>query len=413
MHSAYQSNPSESTPNLPAVGVGSSPLWAVRPPPGGSLGNTHEITQPPPDDKTALHRRLERFELQTVAASILKSVLRERRNGTTSAPRVCDCLHKPRAFQVEVWKSAKNGMHYYAGLVVCGSVWDCLPCAAKISEHRGNEIRQAVESWEAQGGHVAMLTMTFPHYADQHCKPLRNKFQDARRTMKNRKNYKRLMASIGLAGDINRTEVTYGQNGWHIHCHTLLFLHGSVKLHPGAFFPLWASACESVGLPSPSRAHGVSLSTPQQVAEYIAKQGKETSNWTIEKEMTKGHTKHGGKEGMTPFDLLRAFRDTKDQKYADLFIEYSKTFKGTKQLVWSRGLRELLNLAPEITDEEAAESVDEMDELLAMIPLKLWKYIRDNGFRGKLLEAANLGPEIFKQALDVLQTSAGFVEVPF
>ena len=221
------------------------------------------------------------------------------------------------------------------------------------------------------------------------------------------------MKQIGLVGYINRTEVTYGANGWHVHCHILLFHLSSLALTPGAIFPLWASACESVGLPSPSRAHGVSIATPKQKAEYIAKQGKDTSNWTIDKEMTKGHIKRGGMEGMTPFDLLRAYRDTKEDKFKSLFVEYSQTFKGTRQLVWSDGLRKLLDLAPEITDEEAAESHDELDTLLAMIEPKLWKYIREHDYRGKLLEAANLGPDIFAQALDVLQSSAGYVEYPF
>jgi hypothetical protein len=116
---------------------------------------------------------------------------------------------------------------------------------------------------------------------------------------------------------------------------------------------------------------------------------------------------------MTPFDLLRAFRDTGEQVYADLFKEYSKAFRGKKQLVWSRGLRDLLALAPEMTDEEAATSTDELDTLLSMIEQKLWEFIRKNNYRGKLLEAANLGPDIFKQALEVLQLSCGYVEVPF
>lgn len=323
------------------------------------------------------------------------------------------CLHTPRAKFVEVWKSVKNDLHYYGGLVVCGDVWSCPLCAQKISEHRGEEIKRAVESWEAQGGTVAMLTLTFPHYDGQYCAPLLDKFGKARILMKKRPSYQTLMKQIGLAGDINRTEVTYGANGWHIHCHTLLFLKGNVRLTSCALLPLWASACEAVGLPSPSRAHGVKVSTPKEVAEYIAKQGKETSNWTIEKEMTKGHIKRGGMEGMTPFDLLRAYRDTKEERYADLFREYSKAFRGKRQLVWSRGLRDLLALAPELTDEEAATSQDELDQLLHMIPLKVWEYVRKFNLRGQLLELANKGPDKFMEGLHYFQCLAGYVETPF
>lgn len=400
-------------PSRALKGLSDTPLCGAADKPKGLLGKQHEITAPPPDRQAALFRRLERFELQSVAAEILGSHKIKDRSGHLQSPRVCKCLRVPRSKLVEVWKSSKNNLAYYGGLVICGSVWDCLPCAQKISEHRAGEIKQAVESWEAQGNSVLMLTLTFPHYENQKCKPLRDKFQEARQLMKHRKPYKRLMSQIGLIGDINRTEVTYGKNGWHVHCHTLLFITGNVSITSSAIFPMWAAACESVGLPSPSKAHGVSVATPKQKAEYIAKQGKETSNWTIDKEMTKGHIKRGGIEGMTPFDLLRAYRDTKEDKFKRLFVEYSQTFKGTRQLVWSRGLRDRLHLAPEITDEEAATDHDELDTLMAMIEPKLWQFIRMKDYRGKVLEAANLGPDIFSQCLDVLKASAGYVELPF
>jgi hypothetical protein len=118
-------------------------------------------------------------------------------------------------------------------------------------------------------------------------------------------------------------------------------------------------------------------------------------------------------EGMTPFDLLRAYRDTNEQRFADLFREYSQAFRGKQQLKWSKGLRALLQLEPEITDEEAATSTDEMDTLLAMIDTKLWDYIRKHNFRGKLLEAANLGKETFDQAIDILKSSMGRLDIPF
>lgn len=400
-------------PSRPLRDLPSSPILRCPEVSKALLGKQHEITAPPPDDKTAIHRRLERFELQAIAAEILEPHKIRDRSGKLQPPRVCKCLRVPRSKFVEVWKSMKNDLAYYGGLVICGSVWDCLPCAQKISEHRANEIKQAVESWEAQGGKVTMLTLTFPHYENQKCKPLRDKFQAGRQLMKHRKPYKRLMNQIGLIGDINRTEVTFGKNGWHVHCHTLLFTLGNVSITAGSIYPMWADACESAGLPSPSKAHGVSVATPKQKADYIAKQGKETSNWTIDKEMTKGHIKRGGMEGLTPFDLLRAYRDTKQDNFKRLFVEYSQTFKGTRQLVWSRGLRDRLLLAAEITDEEAATAHDEMDTLMSMIDPKLWKYIREKNYRGKLLEAANLGPEMLAQCLDVLQRSAGFVELPF
>jgi hypothetical protein len=119
-------------------------------------------------------------------------------------------------------------------------------------------------------------------------------------------------------------------------------------------------------------------------------------------------------EGMTPFDLLRSFRDTKNDIHKRLFAEYSQTFKGKRQLVWSAGLRGLLLLAPELTDEEIVEQHDEIDELFVMIETaKLWPTIRKLKMRGQLLEAANLGEEKFESFLGYLQTLGGYVELPF
>jgi len=420
----YQVAESSSSPFLPPGqklpprgAVGSSAQAGDRRPPEGGfdlLGKQHEIITPPPWDKAAMARRLERFELQSLAAESLEPFKVKDRAGKLQSPRVCKCLRTPRSKFVEIWKSAKHGRHYYGGLVVCGSVWDCLPCAAKISEHRGEEIKQAVDSWESRGNTVVMLTQTFPHYSNQSCKPLLAKFGEARTIQLKSKPWKKIKSTFGLVGFINRTEVTYGSNGWHIHCHTLLFFSGLVTLSPGQVIPIWQTACLSSGLTAPSSAHGVKISTPQDMADYIAKQGKETSNWTIEAEMTKGHTKRGGKEGKTPFDLLRAYRDTKEEKYKRLFVEYSQAFKGKRQLYWSKGLRDLLALVPEITDEEAANSQDELDEMFSMIDTaKLWPLIRKLNLRGQLLELANQGEEKFTAGLRYFQTLAGYTDSPF
>jgi hypothetical protein len=200
--------------------------------------------------------------------------------------------------------------------------------------------------------------------------------------------------------------------------HPAFFLTGQVTLFPAQVFPIWERACLASGLSAPSRAHAIKISTPKEMAEYIAKQGKETSNWDIAAEMTKGHTKRGGREGMTPFDLLRAYRDTKDdqerKKYKSLFIEYSQAFKGKRQLYWSKGLRDLLKLEPEISDEEAATSQDELDVLFSMVDTaKLWPIIRKLNLRGQLLELANQGEEKFTAGLRYFQTLAGYTDLPF
>jgi hypothetical protein len=278
--------------------------------------------------------------------------------------------------------------------VICGSVWDCLPCATKISERRRVELQQAINQWQASGGSVHMLTLTFPHYENQKTGPLLEKFGAARRTMRHRKSWKTSAKYMAIAGSINRVEVTYGANGAHIHCHELLFSrHKHLAIDAGCIFPMWCNACVDSGLDAPSEEHGVKVSTPKEMAEYVSKIGKEASKWTLELEMTKGHIKRGKIDGMTPFDLLRAFRDTGEKAHADKFVEYSKAFKGKRQLTWSRGLRDLFDLGEEKTDEQVASEQDDLAVIFARIDQDTWALIRKNNLRGQLIVTCGYGIE--------------------
>ena len=47
----------------------------------------------------------------------------------------------------------------------------------------------------------------------------------------------------------------------------------------------------------------------------------------------------GKKESRTPFDILRSYEQSGDEKEANLFRLYYFAFKGTRQLNWSKGLK--------------------------------------------------------------------------
>jgi hypothetical protein len=391
-----------------AKGRGAAPLCGVVPPVSeASLGKEREITKPPPTQSSiddSLFKRLERYELQRIAADLLEPFKRIDRAGASRSPTVCKCLRAPRKPAVEIWQSRQHEKFFYGGLVTCGSVWDCLPCATKISERRRVEVKQAIDAWEAQGGSVHMLTLTFPHYENQHTGPLLEKFGAARVTMRNRKTWRSTSRALALVGSINRVEVTYGANGAHIHCHELLFSkHKFLTIAPGCFYPMWAGACVSSGLDAPSEAHGVKISTPAHMAEYVSKIGKEASKWTIELEMTKGHIKRGKVDGMTPFDLLRAYRDTGDCDHADTFVEYSKAFKGKRQLTWSRGLRDLLQLEEEQTDEEVAKAMEDDAEIFALVGREDWSLVNKFGLRGQMIEVCSNGIEALKNFIESIR----------
>jgi hypothetical protein len=179
--------------------------------------------------------------------------------------------------------------------------------------------------------------------------------------MQNRTFWRRWTKSVGLNGTVRSLEVTYGLNGPHVHVHVLLFCTApAAVLRACELLSAWKQACLDAGLDEPN-AHGVDIQVGNAVVgDYVGK-------WGMDYELTKSHVKRGrGTEGRTPFDLLRASA-AGDEAAGRLFIEYANAFKGRRQLVWSKGLRKLLQLGREETDLELAEKHGEDAEYVGTI----------------------------------------------
>lgn len=333
--------------------------------PEGSLGTTYEIGQPPPVE--AHLRRLEKFRLQCVARRFMPG------------ERVKICLRKirPQHFSVEIYQGKERA--FYGGLVTCGSIWICPVCAAKISEQRRQELCQGLETWKARGGVVLMTTYTVPHYDFQGLFQVLAGFTKARKLMMNRRPWKGLKKRIGLVGTVRALEVTYGENGWHVHVHELLFLMPEKPVSclqlQGEILSMWQAACQSAGMGTPN-LHGVQVDDGAKAARYASK-------WGMEDELTKSHVKQGRGENLTPWDFLR-------REEEELFQEYVKAFKGKRQLVWSEGLRELLGLGKMESDEEVAGEVEEESVLLGSLEPYQWDVIQKAELRGELLRVAEV-----------------------
>lgn len=250
----------------------------------------------------------------------------------------------------------QNGENYsFGGLMHCGSVWCCPECASMITEYRRNELKLACENALSEGLHISMLTLTVPHYAKNLLNDVLDGISSALRKFKNRKAFKKLSQEIGLVGNIRTLEVTYGENGWHPHFHILLFTKSEFSQQElfsiqENLLSQWQSACVSSGLPVPNK-HGLDLVNGAWAAAYVTK-------WGIEEEMTKGHLKQGIKEGhVSPFGLLDLY-DQGDENAGRRFQEFAKVFKGKRQLVWSKGLREFLKVGEQKPDEEIINEIE-------------------------------------------------------
>ena len=280
----------------------------------------------------------------------------------------------------------KNGENYsFGGLMHCGSVWCCPECASMITEYRRNELKLACENAISEGLHISMLTLTVPHYAKDRLQDVLDGISSALRKFKNRKAFKRLAQEIGLVGNIRTLEVTYGENGWHPHFHILLFTKSefsqqelfSIKEN---LLSQWQSACVSSGLPVPNN-HGLDLVNGEWAAAYVIK-------WGIEEEMTKGHLKQGIKEGhVSPFGLLDLYNQG-DENAGRRFQEFAKVFKGKRQLVWSKGLRELLKVGEQKPDEEIINEIENASVEVMKIAFsdfqQIMKYEKETEFLCKI-----------------------------
>jgi hypothetical protein len=336
--------------------------------------------------------RVARFSLQSVARSILPK------------SRTAKCL-RIRAYNsdIQVWKHHEHNTAAYAGLQTCGSVWSCPICAAKVAERRRAELQAAMAVHRAGAGAVTLLTLTTPHQkTDKLSELLENQSKALHRFWRDR-TVKEVFKDMGSIGHVRALEVTHGRkspsnNGWHPHYHCLMFCGSGVDLSrfngpqmkdwQVKLYLRWAACCVKSGLGEPSYEHGLKLDDGTKAGNYAAK-------WGLEDEMTKGHTKKA-LHGETPFDFLRAYLvDGTDRQAAALFAEFSETFKGKRQLSWSKGLKALFAIE-ETSDEELATRVEETAVLLGLLTVDQWRDVLKVDGRATVLEiAARAGwPEV-------------------
>jgi len=359
------------------------------------LGTNREITALPPEDpqNNSLFFRAQKWKRLALRREIIPT---KEANFCHRgiAPIVGPDGVTTSRLTVDVLKS-KNERFGYSGLFTCGNIWLCPVCASKISEKRRIELNQALKVADEKNLSVLHKVLTAPHHLGDSLDDLAAKMVHARRLMQHRRPWKRLVSDFGIVGNIRALEVTHSfDNGWHVHFHVLLFMERQfsevkeirkqcLKNIESMIYGMWKDACLTAGLGAPSEEHGVHLN--DHADDYIGK-------WGCEHEMTKAHIKKGHEGSLTPFQFLDEY-GAGDDRYKAKFIEYAKAFKGKKQLVWSRGLRDLLKMEPEISDDELAEMEDPDSDIFARIPAAVWGVVAKREKMGELLEVCRFGEE--------------------
>ena len=274
---------------------------------------------------------------------------------------------------------------YYGGLMTCGLIWNCSICAPKIQAVRALEVRQAIDVFTASGGTVLMVTQTIPHDRNDDLGVLLPRFSKAFQSFKMGRPWIRIRDKYSIAGYIKALEVTWNEwRGWHPHLHTIFFLDDPAP-HIGNFncdlFDRWSKVTSRAGFGKLSRV-AFDVQDASEVKEYLNKLGQ-TYTWSAEQELTKLHSKKSGR-GFSPFGLGRAYGETQNPVYAELFREYERCFKGKRHMVWNRGFKKEMLGSEGKTDEQLAASVGENDPLLARISKEDWDllYLQPVGWQG-------------------------------
>lgn len=327
--------------------------------------------------------RVRRFALQSVARKLLPN------------ERVAWCLRRLNFDErtVEIWYAENPGRAHLKHVSVCGSVWTCPVCAAKISERRRIEMTDAIENNPELT--PILVTFTFQHNRSDQLSDLVETLNTSYRKLKSGRAWKSLVDDYGLVASVTGLELTWGHsNGWHPHKHALFFS----TLKPGEFdldelqsrlAARFQAIMERSGHYS-SSLYGVDVRAGNGgAADYVSK-------WGIEHEIAKSPVKKG-RGGFSPFQLLELYASGKKWAGA-LFQEYARTMKGRRQLVWSKGGRALLGLTPpEQSDQELAEAPEEESTLLLQLTWSQYLVILNSlrpGIIGEMLEVASIGDPV-------------------
>lgn len=317
-------------------------------------------------------RRATNYALQNEAVKLLPN------------ERVRFCLrHRVDATKgIEVKYNEKREKAHYSNVQRCGSVWVCPICSAQISEGRRQELKQGMAHWQRMGsdGAVYLLTLTNPHHNGDNLAQLLEGQKKALHRLWTLRKSREMFKSLGKVGHIIATEVTHGVNGWHPHYHILMFFDKPInsKALRNFLASCWQNCCEKSGLKVPSLEHGCDLRDGKYADKYVSK-------WGLADEVTKGHIKKGREGSATPWDLLRQ-SEAGCEKSGYLFKVFADTFKGKRQLSWSKGLKRLLEV-DEVTDEELATETEKDSVEVDILAMELWRLILRYKSRADYLKA--------------------------
>lgn len=334
-------------------------------------GKTPNYTQPQAalDIPTSIASTLSSTAVSGAGKNLERSALgRERswslREGTAHIlpdSRVAGCGRRVVPGRNPTVIQSDDGRATFGNIQKCGSVWLCAVCQYKISIQRAAEVARAVRSAHARGLAVVFLTLTAAHSRGDKLGDLAAAQAKARRSLWSGRAAVARRERFGIVGSIANLEVTWGEGtGWHPHSHVLVFCEPDrLDEFADVFWAAWEHAATGAGLTVARSGFDCRLvdvgddDSVTRAAHYLTKPG--AARWGIGAEIAAGNKQAAG-ERLAPLELVDRWIESvaTDHQAAALFREYAAVFSGRRQLWWSRGLRDLLGLNDEETDDDLA-----------------------------------------------------------
>jgi hypothetical protein len=354
------------------------------------LGNNIELCDPPSrknDTRRALHKL--RDQLRPLAPKRCAEC------GIARLPEWGPKGDGPRArvdhVDVMIRQSARGERAHFHGVIRCASPFVCPVCSAQLRAERANTVVQCVQWWRDQGDgrEVELLTLTLRHELGHDLSVTDRALKQAWRSLVQGKPWKRLARRLGICYYIRGRDDTHGAAGWHPHYHVVVFTQASVgpRARAAAITQLrrrWAHCVRRVvGAEYVPTWRGVDLRVCKR-DEYIAKLGLEIVSPT---------TKVARNGGLTPWQIAQ-LAAAGDDRARGLWKAYVRAIKGSRQLTWSRGLRQAAGVEDERTDQQIVDGAgDDVDETqVASIPADIWEDVASKpGALYAVIQAAESG----------------------
>jgi hypothetical protein len=265
---------------------------------------------------------------------------------------------------------------------------------------RALELGTVVATAHAEGIPVAFGTFTVRHHKRQSLALVWDGVAKGWKRVTTGKTWTLARESYGIEGYARVQEVTYGQNGWHPHVHSLfmgegLDTEGDIDRFFGPLWKRWAAGAASVGLDAPlpvgSEWHRVNGDVSgTKLGDYLSKGYDAAAAIGMEMTQTQSkvaravHKTHPTWELMT--DAING-----ETRGLNLWWEWEKASKGRRQIAWSRGCRERFGLtkAEQSDDEVAGEVIGTASDAIVHITRQGWSdLVREPALIPQILDNA-------------------------